>query len=278
MRDYDLDLYDLESLIKYGNPYVYNPCKKVFKNTNERLTEIYENIDFNEKDVFCVMSSSDQVFSAYYLGAKNVDTFDYNLTPYYYFYLRKWYLMFYKKYIINEESNCLLKTLSMYDFNIDEEKQVYRIWKEILTNYKNISNIFINDIYDWNVPFKNEEEKLINIIKDKQANFRKINIFKELETNKKYDIVILSNILEGDYYSKSYEIISANLNKLLKEDGIVICSILNDKYQNRMKEREEFKPYFSYYLSDKKAYNNYLQREEYLYYIYSKKPNTYLLK
>lgn len=271
MKDYEMDLYDLETLIRTGRECCFG-CQKVFRNTNERLEEIYEEFDFRGKDVFTVMSSADQVFSAYYLGANRVDTFDHNPTTYYYFYLRKWFLMYYQKNILNGNSKILQKVLIKQNRELEEEREVARVWNELFGKCDDISRLFIDDIYDWNVPYVQDIKRTIEIIKDKQANFTRLNLFKEIQVDKKYDIVILSNILESiSPESEANQIVCQNFRKILKENGIVICSILNDKYENKFVESEAFKPYFDYSLSLKKRHNNYVGKEMPLYYTYQKK-------
>lgn len=59
---------------------------KIYRNTNENLSKIFSNYNFENKNVLSVLASGDQVFSSYYLGANNVDTFDSNILTYYYFF------------------------------------------------------------------------------------------------------------------------------------------------------------------------------------------------
>ena len=274
MRDYEIDLFGLDPLIRYGTDYLFCGCSQTYKNTNERLADIYSKIDFNNKNVFSVLSSSDQVFSAYFLGATNVDTFDSNWTTYYYFYLKKWNLMFYCNYILETKSNDLLDSLAMYDVNCWEERKVYEVWKKLLLKYDDISKLFYgNDLYEWNVPYNQDIKQLIDSIKDKQANFVELNIFRKFQMDKKYDIVILSNILEYIYPDDAVNLIlSDNLRSILNDDGIIICSVLNDRYFDSLaKGRNAFNLHFTYEQTGMCGYNNYLKKEMPLYYVYRKK-------
>lgn len=70
---------------------------KLYRSTNERLSKILSMYDFKDKNVLSVLASSDQLLSSYFLGAKNVDSFDSNVLTFYYFYLRKWCMMYTKK-------------------------------------------------------------------------------------------------------------------------------------------------------------------------------------
>lgn len=273
IRDYEMDLFGLEPLIRHGEDSYACGCNRTYMNTNERLKDIYSNFDFNGKDVFSVMSSADQVFSAYYLGAKSVDTFDRNWTCYYNFYLKKWFLMYYKDYILDTDSKKLLKALKMCDISSEEEKNVCKVWEELFIKYSDISKIFHSkDIYTWNLPFENDIEGLVKLIRYKKANYVDLNLFRNVNVDKKYDIVILSNILE--YLSPDSplnQVICNNLSKILNKEGIVICTILNDGYGRYMVERDNFKAYFDYFVSDKKGYNNIAKKEFPMYYVYVKK-------
>lgn len=250
-------------------------CNQIYKNTNERLKDIYEQFDFSQKNVFSVLSSSDQTFSAYYFEANNVDTFDNNWTTYYYFYLKKWYLMYYHEHIIDTKSKKLLNSLSMYDISCEEERKVYNVWKDILLKYNEISQIFYSDnFYDWNLPYNQDVTKLINTIKYKQANFTELNIFKKIQTRKKYDIIVLSNILENVHPESEFNmVLCQNLNSILNENGIAICSILNDRYKDckLVNGRKTFSTSFNYEVSQIRGYNNRLNKDMPLYYVYKKK-------
>lgn len=272
MRDNILDLFELESLLTNG---LYNDCDKTYINTNERLGEILPNFNFKDKEVLSVLSSGDHVFSAYYLGAKNVDTFDINYTTYYYFYLKKWYMMYYYDCVLSTLSDRLNKSLIKYDKKCNEEKKAKEVWEELLINRNNINNLFLDPSdtpYVFNLPYSKNMKELVNIIKDKKANFTEQNITGNLRINKKYDIIILSNILESIVpNSINEEKLCNNLLKLVKEDGIIICSILNDRYNNLYESRKMFDKYFISDISDIKRYNNRLKKEVPIYYTYLKR-------
>ena len=51
---------------------------RVYYRTNEDLDTIYRDLDFHKKKVLSVLASGDQVFTARYLGAEQVDSFDKN--------------------------------------------------------------------------------------------------------------------------------------------------------------------------------------------------------
>ena len=115
------------NVIKHGNEAKY--CGgKLYRNTNENLTSLLTNYDFLNKKVLTVLSSSDQLFSCYYLGASNVDTFDINILTYYYFFLRKWSIL-YGSIIIPKNNQELLKVIRYHNNTLEEiammEKNIY---------------------------------------------------------------------------------------------------------------------------------------------------------
>ena len=74
---------------------------RVYYRTNEDLDTIYRDLDFHKKKVLSVLASSDQVFTARYLGAEQVDSFDKNRLTIYYYYLRKYDVYDFLLYHVN---------------------------------------------------------------------------------------------------------------------------------------------------------------------------------
>ena len=95
------------------------------------LTEIFKKYDFKGKDVLSVLSSSDQMFSSYYLGAENVDTFDHNVTPYLFFYLKKWCMEYTGKSYLSASNKELYDCTDLHKDN-DIERNIASFWKKIL--------------------------------------------------------------------------------------------------------------------------------------------------
>ena len=56
--------------------------QQVYFETNEDLDKIFKNVDFNDKDVLSVLSSSDQLFKLGQYNIKSIDTFDKNILTY----------------------------------------------------------------------------------------------------------------------------------------------------------------------------------------------------
>ena len=234
MVDYDRAYSDVMDIIYDRKKHPSPLCFKMYKATNENLTKIFRRYDFKDKDVLSVLSSSDQLFSSYYLGAGNVDTFDRNLTPFLFFYLKKWCMEYTGKSYLSASNAELYRCLDLHKDN-EIENNVAFFWKRILLTLKvplANSDLFFQSFSDtYGVPYEGDIETMNGIIKDKEPNFRNLDIFTETDFGKQYDIVVLSNILEYPYAYEDdeepiYERTMHNLNSALKDDGIVICSNL----------------------------------------------------
>lgn len=228
---------DIEKVKKIvsGEKYYVEDLAALYKNTNEDLIKIYKDIDFRDKKVLSVQASSDQLFSSLILGAKEVDTFDANRLTEYYYYLRKWCLEETKEYYLSANNKLLERILEKH---YDENKYAAKLWLELIKVAKPslyYSSLFFREPLYWSVPYKGREEELIEILKEKEHNFNCINIFEKTDLNKKYDIIILSNIIEYllDLEDKELEkVFTNNMLNLIEEDGIIISSkILNPRYE-----------------------------------------------
>lgn len=75
------------------------------------------------------------------------------------------------------------------------------------------------------------DKEVLSVIKDKVAsnnfNFYNCDVTKYLIDDKKYDVIITSNIF--DYYSNAFTLVGYedNLKGMLKDDGIMVCSNLS---------------------------------------------------
>ena len=236
----------------------FNPDYKIYGQTNEDLDALFENFDFNNKEVLSVLGSSDQLLCSYFYGAKQVDTFDRNITAAYYYYFRKW-LINYTNEIYPFFYSYLNKYKEMVN-NInpsnDIEQEAKRFWKLVLNNGFKEYDYFEYSAYCQRNKFEKDENFIKDIYK-KEMVFKNFNMFEPINLNKKYDIIIVSNMIE--YLERNKQnliIIRNNLEKLLKDNGIVICSfIVNDtKSKNFLYQKEiltqnklEYQTHYEYY-------------------------------
>ncbi len=206
--------------------------------SNENLDVLFKIIDVKDKDVLSVMSSGDQPLLCHYHGAKHVDTFDINYDALFLFILRKWLIENTDRRILSRktfgagdpELGELMKKIIPQ--NIDEE-DAYSYWKTLIRKFDEISlygktyrlDKRMFDLpeheYDWLLPFSLELKKDIRRINFK---FYNINFFKELNLNNKYDVIILSNILEHSKSRDDWCIAKKNILDLLNPNGVAVCT------------------------------------------------------
>lgn len=185
--------------------------QEVYPFTTESINGYFNKIDFNDKSVLTVGSSSDQAFNAILLGAKNITVYDINKNTSFFGKL--------KRQIIIE--------------NEDPEK----MYQEIISSTK---YPYSRDIFDYN-----SLTKMNNYMTTKSAYLKLRELLIENNTkinyiignildiatlkDKKYDIIILSNVLQYiDKFISSEEDPYDSLNKLflalkshLNDDGLI---------------------------------------------------------
>lgn len=220
----------------------------IYTRTNENLNLLLKDIEVKNKKVLTVLASSDQLFYFLLKNAKEVETFDINVLTKYFFYLRKWNLLYLKEYFYPKgplNSNYILKLLEFAKKNIttDGEEQAYLFWKS-LTNRYNTIPIAHHINKTQNGIIKEEKNELIEKLKTYELKFKNINIMKKQNRNrKKHDIIFISNIPE--WYDDIEESISLkeNVINLLEDDGRVIGSNI---LETEIPEKDLFKKEFDY--------------------------------
>ena len=206
----------------------------LYPESNEHLCEIFNNVDVSGKDIFTVLGSSDQALSCYYCGAKTIDTFDMVHPSLWYGYLRKWIILnqnrFYPSYHFFTDGDEELYNLicKIVPTNQDEaDAQLF--WKLYLSKepHRYMTNYFL-----FNAPICSQDKPFLDDIDsvkhfyDNPISFKHLNICKPIDTDKQYDVVILSNILEHTVRDKEKVTARENVESLLKDNGIAVCSSL----------------------------------------------------
>ena len=245
-----------------GN-YVSEFYDRLYYQANENLVDIYLDLDFEGKDVLSVVSSSDQIYTPKLLGAKHVDGFDKNRMAEYYYYMRKWAIKYnnqiYPYELVDGDTNYLKKLLDKVQFDSKEEKNALDFWKIVYNQKLNIEKLFYeDDVNVGNTLFDNNIKYIKDVSLD-DLNFYNLNLFDKMSSNKKYDYIMMSNILEycrSD--SNKLKIVRDNLYKLLNDEGIIICSrLINKRVGINEVELKTFKELFKL--------NDYGPREGYTY-------------
>ena len=201
---------------------------KLFFSSNELLFKIFSNFNVCGKNVLTVLGSGDQAFHCYKNGAKSVDLFDINPLTIYYYYLRRWvveYLgQFYPdKDFTNHDIKQLLKNVVIHS---DYENDAIQYWGG-LTNLKFFSfrKLFFREIVKQK---QGNEFNNLSVIKKRMSDdysFYNIDLTNKVNINKKYDVIITSNISEYVHPS-SLSIYKENLANLMSDNGRIVCSNL----------------------------------------------------
>ncbi len=223
--------YDLERALDLCLKKEFKYYNKIYPRTNENLADLFSNFDVKDKDVLSVLASSDQVFTSRYLDAKSVDSFDINKLTIYYYYLRIWLMKHLNlEYPTDEFFDYgdvnIWKFIYDLEVNTEEEEKAKEFWLRYINITNGLPNSFlfhITGINNKNV-FGDDLEK----ITDNKLVFYNESIYDELDIDKEYDIIILSNILEYTTSDVDYLNVANNLKGLLKKDGLAICSYMMD--------------------------------------------------
>lgn len=245
----------------------------IYSRTNENLASLFNKIDVLDKDVYTVLSSSDFLFSALAAGANKVDSFDINPITNRYYHLRKWLLQY---GLIDADGQSIsdlsyiIKRHIHSDF-IDEQNSI-AFWQDYLSKIDNIhfySNILFEYIERPDVPYNAKIKEIVERLKSLEPKFDVIDICSKLDINlnRKYDIIFISNILDYNRESQRLQNACANMLNLLKNSGFVICSHM-PQYKSLDVEQEIFSDYFHYdelFVDEKDG-------QKVLYYKYTRRP------
>ncbi len=226
---------NLERDLEKAYNVIYGNCShhfdRIYARTNENLTDTLGKFDFNDKNVFSVLASSDQLLKAYCLGARNVDTFDINQLAEYYYYLRKWeYIYDDCLYPFGKSNDQLLELLHNVIPKYEEELIALKFWKILACSARDFNllsscRLFNYHSVDYRFDF-DELSKIRETFEKQKLSFQKCDIFKPLPASvkSKYDIVIMSNILEYCNGHSGLVVCRDNLSELLKPGGKAICT------------------------------------------------------
>ncbi len=208
----------------------YDDSIRLYAQSNENLLKLFSNYSIHNKEVLTVLASSDQAFSCFYLGAKSVDSFDRNYLTFYYYFLRKWLLLYqnreYASYHFFYDGDIeLYELICSIIPTSPQESEAKTFWKKYmeLSHYKAGKYLFYPTLCNQPTPYGHNYNQLIPFF-NQDISFTCMNLLDTNKIQKKYDVVILSNMLE--YTSQYNQLIHArdNVEKLLKDGGIAICS------------------------------------------------------
>ena len=222
-----MDDIDLTKEVLRGS--LFSDHNMLYFSTNEYLSKILDNFDIKNKKVLTVLGSGDQAFHFYLKGAKLVDLFDNNELAIHYYYLRRWTIIHYKKSYppFNFDGDFLRNLLPKVTPKSVSEQNAIDYWNEF-TNILDTKKISSEDLFHY-VSVKYDDTIYDNTnLKDLLINdpvcFSNIDIAQKIKSRKKYDIIYTSNISDYVNITGSFDTFRDNLKKLLRKDGIIICS------------------------------------------------------
>ena len=227
----------------------------IYPFTNENLFEYY-NKNLENKRVISVTSSGDHILNALIYGAKDIDAFDINPLAKYFSELKiaaikalsydEFLMFFYSKNIF---TNIFFLNKKIYNKVKEYLTQNNRLfWDYIFTNYNinKVKNSFlfsddylkINNLIKANKYLEKENFlKLKYILLDKKITYYDINLNNLHLLHKKYDIIILSNILASiDDINKLKKY--RDILKTISSDNniVILCYLYSDILANEKKE------------------------------------------
>lgn len=245
MDEIERDLIDTESIIDGMDSKFH-----IYLKSNEYLEGLFKCFSVKDKKVLTVLGSSDQAFCSYYNGANSVDTFDRNRLAKHYYYLRKWLLIYEKKLYpeIEEDTDWIKDLLRLVKCNSLDETLSYKYWDTFASQKERFSRV---KLFWRSSEFDNsgieDISLLIDIIKDKELTFKCQDICKDIDKSSKYNVVIISNVL--DYVSSDRALLIKcrdNLDDILENDGVIIGTrLMLERYPSAI-ESEVFNSKFVY--------------------------------
>lgn len=228
-----------------------NYFSHIYPFTNENLYAYYKNIDFKNKEVLSVVGSGDHILNAFLDGAKSVTAFDINPLAKHYAELKiaaiktfdlKDYILFFYPSKTDQYMN--INKIFSLRYSLKVEEVVF--WSYCYVKLNSLNNLFNCDIPKLKEIIKANEylqdeakyDKLRNILQEKTPKYYDANIFDLDKLNKKYDIILLSNIAAylDLYYEDDYTYLRKLrqiINNITNKDSLVVLSYLYGELINR---------------------------------------------
>lgn len=244
----------------------------IYPFTNENILGYYSNIDFSNKSVLSVTSSGDHILNAFLLGAKSISAFDLNPLAKYFVELKiaaiknlsleEFILFFYNKNGIFNKRFLNKEIYLKIRNNLDDKTKYF--WDYLFQKYskKDIvkSYLFTDDFLNIRAlvkvnPYLNliNYYKLREILNNKTITYYDMNLSDLTNLNKKFDILILSNIpafLDNIYDKNSLKRLKKLIENLSKENARVVVNyyynnLISNYDYNVIYDIDKVRKYFS---------------------------------
>lgn len=244
-----------------------SPHDRIYYSSNEDLDALFSSISVENKKVLSVLGSGEQVFHLYEKNPLLVDTFDINQLAQFYYYLRRWSIIYLNNYYPNVFSNDeIKKIISFVEPSDDLEMRALNYWKSYLLHFSSYFTKYL--FFMGTTPKKNKIEDLKKVrdyLKSHSFRFEHMDILKK-KLPDKYDFIFLSNIPEYYHSEEEMSSIVSNVSEMLNEGGEVLTTnILNNhvSYYERAAFENDFLRRQIWYKNDIIG-NHYKKREKVL--------------
>ncbi len=207
---------------------VSNNYDFIYTHSNECLSNLFDNFDVRDKRVLTVLSSSDQLFNCLIRDCFSVDTYDINKLTKYFYYLRKWNIIYNGKFYLpcSITGTFIYNILNKVSVSSPSEEEAYKYWSMFIRKfpgflYKYLFYTGVRDNYSFDFSLDDLKDKLSSY----DLSFKCLDMGSSVDISSKYDVVITSNISE--YFVDDLEKISNyknNLDKIIDSNGCVISS------------------------------------------------------
>ncbi len=268
MSQLEFDLNYVKSILDYDNDDTFG---FIYSRTTEDLNCIFDNLNYQDKKILTVLSSSDYLFHLYTKDVASVDTFDINPLTYRYFHLRKWLLNYNYLDISILSIKELIYIVKKVNPTSKEEQDSKLFWMIVFEKLKNTNESLYDALFSYVSPKETYTES-INTIKQnlikKEPVFYQCDIINSSCIKNNYDLIFLSNILDYNRNKKSLLKFMRKLDLLLNKDGSLVCTHIPNLTNPTIDLKEEillFEKYFQY----EELYNK--ESDGILYYKYTKK-------
>lgn len=239
----------LEKKMSGFSPFVQ--YTKSYFRTNENIQGYLNDLDYNKNRALSILASGDHVFNLIHQGVNVIDTFDINALAYYTFYLRRALMLAFDFYKVQEQEEKFLSVTSSI-WNIRDlllfikpfmPEDVYLYFEELAnfneflaenTGEKNLfpylyrgkNNSHFSNFYNYSEEdYKRVQEDLRSAV----VTFRQGDVLSLLPTlTEKYDIILLSNILEyvcsifSGLDKDKYGAVIKEFQPYLEKDGVLL--------------------------------------------------------
>ena len=204
----------------------WNHYNRIYPWSNEDIYNYYNYEDLTNKNALCITSSGDHILYAVAAGANNIDAFDKNRLCKYYAALKIALILsqdektFFK--LINCRSKCIIsKSINLQEIEPFIDETYYTFWKEITSSRKFKHNKILFRFDGSPQQIRLNYNNLRNSLNEATINYidADANLFLK-QSQKNYDAIFLSNIIEWEHYLDRNFILSSFIN-LLNNNGVI---------------------------------------------------------